>query len=727
MKELSIYALETLACGGILLVAYSILLERRVRFVVCRAYLLFAVAASAAIPALDIPVWEGEVLYAVPAVPTEGEIVVAEAVADEAAAPDPRNTVLAIYVFGVVLSFVIMAVQMIRMRRLSRDAERTAFDRFDLVRTPHKTASFSFFRTVYVGSDVSADDLRTIIAHEASHIVHRHSVERVAMEVMKAFMWWNPFVWIAARRLVEVQEYEADRDVIDGGYDVSNYISTLLKHLFGYSPEIANGLRDSLTKKRLKMMTMKRGGRYALLRTAAVVPVIAGLLATFSLTAKSAEIRYIEPVSETAAEGAVEFVAEENADFASAVAATVTAAALATDGDKAPKKSAEKTEPVPAQSAEAVFFLDGKRIDRTALNALDIADIVEMKVVKDPAFEELKGLDVSKAEVARGIVLITTKNAPDGLKGKVISISKNGVDTTARRNVSSISVNVENGVAVVEKSSTETGADNSANKSETVSVVKVPASGERVEVTTGNGDKTLTIGGMNAVFTDKKPLVIIDGKALEEGKSLNDIPANSIKSVIIYKDGKSVNYDPSEASKSVAVRKGGKTASAYGIYGDTSNGVILVETKSADGGQGMTVKIAGNGDAAVEGCDEMPKFNGGGIVEFRRWVLGRIRYPEAVRKAGTVGNVVASFAVGADGSVEDVKILKSPDEVLSNEVRRVLAASPKWTAGKRDGKAVKVSYTLPVSFAISTSAGLKGDADVPKGSVDAVSVVAYGD
>ena len=40
MKTLAIYALEVLACSGVLLAAYTILLDRRVKFRWCRLYLL---------------------------------------------------------------------------------------------------------------------------------------------------------------------------------------------------------------------------------------------------------------------------------------------------------------------------------------------------------------------------------------------------------------------------------------------------------------------------------------------------------------------------------------------------------------------------------------------------------------------------------------------------------------------------------------------------------------
>ena len=57
MKTLAIYALEVLACSGVLLAAYAILLERRVKFRWCRLYLLATTAVAALIPLLRIPVW----------------------------------------------------------------------------------------------------------------------------------------------------------------------------------------------------------------------------------------------------------------------------------------------------------------------------------------------------------------------------------------------------------------------------------------------------------------------------------------------------------------------------------------------------------------------------------------------------------------------------------------------------------------------------------------------
>ena len=97
-------------------------------------------------------------------------------------------------------------------------------------------------------------------------------------------------------------------------------------------------------------------------------------------------------------------------------------------------------------------------------------------------------------------------------------------------------------------------------------------------------------------------------------------------------------------------------------------------------------------------ADPMPSFNGGGTLDFCRWVQERLRYPLEAVIYGIEGHVAVSFVVEADGTVSSVRIIQSPDPILSREVVRVLAESPKWTPGSKGGEPVRVKYTLPVDF-----------------------------
>ncbi len=101
---------------------------------------------------------------------------------------------------------------------------------------------------------------------------------------------------------------------------------------------------------------------------------------------------------------------------------------------------------------------------------------------------------------------------------------------------------------------------------------------------------------------------------------------------------------------------------------------------------------------------EMPKFRKGGLEEYRKWVYTRIEYPDEAFNEGYEGLVVVSIIVEPDGSVSIDKVVESPAPVLSTEVLRVIASSPKWVPGKAIDpetglvRPVRVRYLLPVEF-----------------------------
>ena len=95
--------------------------------------------------------------------------------------------------------------------------------------------------------------------------------------------------------------------------------------------------------------------------------------------------------------------------------------------------------------------------------------------------------------------------------------------------------------------------------------------------------------------------------------------------------------------------------------------------------------------------DEMPSFPGGlnGLMTF---LSQNMVYPVTAQENGVQGRVIVSFVVETDGSITDVKVARSVDPFLDREAMRIVKAMPKWTPGKKDGKPVRVKYTVPVVF-----------------------------
>ena len=96
-------------------------------------------------------------------------------------------------------------------------------------------------------------------------------------------------------------------------------------------------------------------------------------------------------------------------------------------------------------------------------------------------------------------------------------------------------------------------------------------------------------------------------------------------------------------------------------------------------------------------------FRGGGLAEFRQWVMERVRYPQIALENGIQGNVIIEFVIDENGDMTRIKVLQSPDPVLSDAAVAVLQKSPKWKPGKQRGKAVKMKFVLPVSFKFQNS------------------------
>ena len=95
--------------------------------------------------------------------------------------------------------------------------------------------------------------------------------------------------------------------------------------------------------------------------------------------------------------------------------------------------------------------------------------------------------------------------------------------------------------------------------------------------------------------------------------------------------------------------------------------------------------------------EEMPDFPGG-TAKLAEYLQKNIKYPQMARESGIQGRVFVNFVVEPDGSVSNVKVLRSLGGGCDEEAMRVVKAMPKWKPGKQRGKPVRVSYILPVNF-----------------------------
>ena len=307
------YIIEMIICSGLFLVAYRWLLAKKVGFGLCRAFIVMSMLLAVAIPAMDVPVFPEKtlsqqgvltgfdflVMELDDAVPMDPEVEMHEAENMGAeTAPVPKAfdikaaagiAVKVIYVLVALASLGLTVYNIIKIQKLRRRSKLTRTEEYTLAEHEDIKTPFSFLMTIFMGFNYEAGERLQILTHEASHIRHRHSFERISLSILRSVFWFNPFFWMAEKDLEEVQEWEADKDVLNEGYELDTYRTTIFKQLFGYNPDISCGLNHSLTKQRFIMMTQSRRGKGAWIRLAATLPIIAAVFVAFGCGTKEAK------------------------------------------------------------------------------------------------------------------------------------------------------------------------------------------------------------------------------------------------------------------------------------------------------------------------------------------------------------------------------------------------------------------------------------------------------
>ena len=78
-------------------------------------------------------------------------------------------------------------------------------------------------------------------------------------------------------------------------------------------------------------------------------------------------------------------------------------------------------------------------------------------------------------------------------------------------------------------------------------------------------------------------------------------------------------------------------------------------------------------------------------------VVKNFRYPEAALELGIQGRVSVMFVIDSNGYPIGVRS-RGPDKILEKEAERIIGLLPKMQPGKQRGRAVKVSYAIPIFF-----------------------------
>lgn len=270
-------------------VYYRLFLARQRRFQWNRIYLLGGMAAALLLPLIR---WE----IVPPSLPNPSfipilpEIVIGSALPTSPAPVAPAWTAwtawelgFAVYGIGAVIALAAIVGRNISILQLIWKGDKARYDGYTLVATTEDIGPASYFRYIFwnAGHNLDPQCMAVAMAHERCHGRQLHSIDLLGVELMKAFCWINPAIYLLRKDLRKTHEYLADQAALEvAGVDGIKRL-LLMRQLGTRHLSIANYFH-SYIKARIIMLTEKSTQK-TLLHYVLILPLAGLMVACTSL------------------------------------------------------------------------------------------------------------------------------------------------------------------------------------------------------------------------------------------------------------------------------------------------------------------------------------------------------------------------------------------------------------------------------------------------------------
>lgn len=550
MPEMFIYLIKANVAIVLFYAGYRLLLRKLTFYNLNRYYLIFALFFSALYPLVDLNGWFAGQQVAV------ADVAYVLPVWQEVPVEQSNPWWYASLAIWAVAGFfgLRMLVRLVSLWAIHRRSHPAHWRMFHYRQVFGQAIPFSFWRTIYL--DVrqhESRELEDIFNHEQVHVDELHTVDILLAEICSVLCWFNPGAWLLRHAVRENLEFITDRRVLQNGVDKTAYQYSLLhiNKLAGTNPGMVNNFNFKGIKRRIMMMNKRDSSQLQLGKYVLAIPVITVLVLVFTLTkAYQADADAGAAVELGDAGQSLESRAVAGADSTVSVAITLDEA-FALDGSP-------------------MYQVDGESQTKEFVRRLDAQEVAQVSFLKGSKVVELFG-----PEAAEGVVRITTRSGRARMQyvldGQPL---ERGIDWLGRIDGSQIaSIEIRKGDSGPGEYSDGTmfittrsgsgglkpaGPASPATADSVrldVRVIGQDGAGEPADRTV-HVQQRLTLRGVSADSTGRKPLIVLDGITTNEN-ALNQLNPDQIEHISVLRDN-----------------------SATALYGDKGkHGVILIATK----------------------------------------------------------------------------------------------------------------------------------------------------
>ena len=645
MTEFIIYQGKAAVALAVFYMFYRLLLSKETFHRFNRIVLLGTAALSFILPLCVITFKKVVVLPAMTASSETfaGDVAETVAIVPEVSEPIWSVILFTLFALGAMAVLVHVASSIVGIRRIIRNGSHEALESGEtLIITETDTAPFSWMKYIVISRADYESGYSHILTHEKAHIALRHSWDVLFVDIITAFQWFNPAIWMLKADLRALHEFEADDAVLRSGANIKEYQYLLIRKAVsksGYS--VANSFNHSTLKARITMMLNKKSSRMSAWKALYVIPLVGISLVATAETKVDYQYEDLQP---------------------EAVADTLKARVVKVH-DTIDHKDSENWHKV--SSGEPSSFRK--------------KNLHEGKIITDPENRTLTVIYYDNNE-------------------KECQVQFTGIDLNQ-------DIYIHNGAIV-----TKGMADRAAEDPEAVMMTSYLKDGKKVRAfvtpsgTYMTGKVQISDLTINTVEVNRSnSVIILNGERMPEGFDLKTIDPETIASMEVLKPEQAlkeydtekgvivITTDPTKANEEKPapdIYINGKKATSEEIAALPANPRGSI---ASDG----TVWITTEDEPEEKPLNSAPSFNGGSSMEFQKWVLDNIRYPEGVSAEGRVS---VSFTISETGKVTDVKVLRGADQMLNDEAVRVISSSPDWIPALKDGKPIAIQMLIPVEF-----------------------------
>ncbi|MBQ8060775.1 MAG: hypothetical protein IJ205_02365 [Bacteroidales bacterium] len=192
-----------------------------------------------------------------------------------------------IFLFGAIAALIRLFIAFHRVSKMIKDGENhpqpdgntiVIIDSHEGERhlSPSSWMGYIFLRREdYLAAEATGFNSSPVYCHEAAHSALHHSMDLLLMDLCLILQWFNPAIWLLRRQLAAIHEYEADKAVLDKGFNPREYQFLLVQKSMseaGYS--VVNNFNQSALKGRIEMMLRRPSRSRRALRLLVLIPLV---------------------------------------------------------------------------------------------------------------------------------------------------------------------------------------------------------------------------------------------------------------------------------------------------------------------------------------------------------------------------------------------------------------------------------------------------------------------